>query len=120
MKKGKFSLILAVIIMTVGFIFVLLGVLSFLGVLSSPLSDYSEMLSLSLSVTGGKDRLWEAGAFLIFDALLILIFRGRKPFSMFTVVYIWPMYFTLLSAVRKVNEIPFPSFLPHSITNAHP
>ena len=120
MKKGKFSLILAVIIMTVGFIFVLLGVLSFLGVLSSPLSDYSEMLSLSLSVTGGKDRLWEAGAFLIFDALLILIFRGRRPFSMFTVVYIWPMYFTLLSAVRKVNEIPFPSFLPHSITNAHP
>ena len=120
MKKGKFSLILAVIIMTVGFVFVLLGVLSFLGVLSSPLSDYSEMLSLSLSVTGGKDRLWEAGAFLIFDALLILIFRGRRPFSMFTVVYIWPMYFTLLSAVRKVNEIPFPSFLPHSITNAHP
>ena len=52
MKKGKFSLILAVIIMTVGFVFVLLGVLSFLGVLSSPLSDYSEMLSLSLSVTG--------------------------------------------------------------------
>ena len=86
MKKGKFSLILAVIMMTVGFIFVLLGVLSFFGVLSSPLSDYSEMLALSLSVTGGKDRLWEAGAFLIFDALLILIFRGRKPFSMFTVV----------------------------------
>ena len=120
MKKGKISLILSVIIMTVGVAFVLLGVLSFLGVLSSPLSDYSEMLSLSLSVTGGKDRLWEAGAFLIFDALLILIFRGRKPFSMFTVVYIWPMYLTLLSAVRKVSEISFPSFFPCSITNAHP
>ena len=65
MNKGKFSLILSVIIMTVGFAFVLLGVLSYLGVLPSPLSDYSEMLSLSFSITGGGDRLWEAGAFLM-------------------------------------------------------
>ena len=120
MKKGKISLILSVIIMTVGVAFVLLGVLSFLGVLPSPLSDYSEMLSLSLSISGGRDRLWEAGAFLIFDAFLIMVLRGRKPFSMFITVYIWPMYLTLLSAVRKVSEISFPSFFPCSITNAHP
>lgn len=120
MKKGKISLILSVIIMTVGVAFVLLGVLSFLGVLPSPLSDYSEVLSLSLSISGGRDRLWEAGAFLIFDAFLIMVLRGRKPFSMFITVYIWPMYLTLLSAVRKVSEISFPSFFPCSITNAHP
>ena len=39
MKKGKISLILSVIIMTVGVAFVLLGVLSFVGVLPAPLSD---------------------------------------------------------------------------------
>ena len=120
MNKGKFSLILSVIIMTVGFAFVLLGVLSYLGVLPSPLSDYSEMLSLSFSITGGGDRLWEAGAFLMLDALLILILRGRRPFSMFITVYLWPMYFTLLSAVRKINEVSFPSYFPYSIKNAHP
>ena len=39
MKKGRFSLVLAVILMIVGLAFVLLGALSYLGVLSYPLSD---------------------------------------------------------------------------------
>ena len=120
MKKGRFSLILSVIIMTVGFAFVLLGLFSHLGVLSSPLSDISESLSLSISVTGEIDRLWEAGAFLMLDAFIILLLRGRRPYSMFIVIYIWPMYLTLLSAVRKVKGIPFPSYFPVSIVNAHP
>ena len=88
MKKGKFSLILSLSILMVGAVFVLLGVLSYLGVLVSPLSDFSEKMSLFLSITGGGDRLWETGAFLVFDALLIIILRGRKPFSMFVVVYL--------------------------------
>ena len=54
------------------------------------------------------------------DALLVLILRGRRPFSMFITVYLWPMYFTLLSAVRKINEVSFPSYFPYSIKNAHP
>ncbi len=120
MKKGRFSLVLAVILMIVGLAFVLLGALSYLGVLSSPLSDISETLSLSISITGGVDRLWEAGAFLFFDALLILVLRGRRPYSMFIVVYLWPMYLTLLSAVRKINNVSFPQYFPTSIVNAHP
>ena len=119
MKKGKFSLILSLSILMVGAVFVLLGVLSYLGVLVSPLSDFSEKMSLFLSITGGGDRLWETGAFLVFDALLILILRGRKPFSMFVVVYLWPMYFTLLSAVRKISGAPFPSYIPLSVTEAN-
>ena len=119
MKKGKFSLILSLSILIVGAVFVLLGVLSYLGVLVSPLSDFSEKMSLFLSITGGGDRLWETGAFLVFDALLILILRGRKPFSMFVVVYLWPMYFTLLSAVRKISGAPFPSYIPLSVTEAN-
>ena len=120
MKKGRFSLVLAVILMIVGLAFVLLGALSYLGVLSYPLSDISETLSLSISITGGVDRLWEAGAFLLFDALLILVLRGRRPYSMFIVVYLWPMYLTLLSAVRKINNVSFPQYFPTSIVNAHP
>lgn len=120
MKKGKFSLVLSIIIMIVGCAFVLLGVLSHLGVLAPPLSDLSETLSEYISITGGRDKLWESGAFLIFDALLVLVLRGRKPYSMFVVVYIWPMYLTLLSAVRKVSGTSFPSFIPASIVNANP
>ena len=85
MKKGKFSLVLSIIIMIVGCAFVLLGVLSHLGVLAPPLSDLSETLSEYISITGGRDKLWESGAFLIFDALLVLVLRGRKPYSMFVV-----------------------------------
>ena len=119
MKKGRFSLSLSIIIMVLGLASVLLGVLSGLGVLPQPLSFFALNLARDFSITGKANALLEFGAFLCFDGLLILILRGRRPFSMFIILYIWPMYFTLLPAYRKISEISLPYYYPPSIVNVH-
>ena len=120
MKKGRFSLSLSLLMLTLGLTSVLLGILSYLGVLPSPIYLFESNMAAILSISGSADGLWEFGAFLCFDALLILILRGRRPFSMFICLYIWPMYFTFLPAYRKVKNIVLPSYYPQSIVDAHP
>ena len=120
MKKGRFSLILALIILVLGVAATTVGVISGLGILPSPLKEFSLTLSSLVSVRGGEGGLWEAGVFLLVLSAVILVFRQRKPFSMFLAFYLFPFYLTLISAYRVYNSIPLPSYFPERIGSTHP
>ena len=99
MKKGRFSLILALIILVLGVAATTVGVISGLGILPSPLKEFALTLSSLVSVRGGEGGLWEAGVFLLVLSAVILVFRQRKPFSMFLAFYLFPFYLTLISHI---------------------
>ncbi len=120
MKKGRFSLILALIILVLGVAATTVGVISGLGILPSPLKEFALTLSSLVSVRGGEGGLWEAGVFLLVLSAVILVFRQRKPFSMFLAFYLFPFYLTLISAYRVYNSIPLPSYFPERIGSTHP
>ena len=120
MKKGRFSLILALIILVLGVAATTIGVISGLGILPSPLKEFALTLSSLVSVRGGEGGLWEAGVFLLVLSAVILVFRQRKPFSMFLAFYLFPFYLTLISAYRVYNSIPLPSYFPERIGSTHP
>ncbi len=120
MKKGRFSLILALIILVLGVAATIVGVISGLGILPSPLKEFSLTLSSLVSVRGGEGGLWEAGVFLLVLSAVILVFRQRKPFSMFLAFYLFPFYLTLISAYRVYCSIPLPSYFPERIGSTHP
>ena len=120
MKKGRFSLILALIILVLGVAATTVGVISGLGILPSPLKEFALTLSSLVSVRGGEGGLWEAGVFLLVLSAVILVFRQRKPFSMFLAFYLFPFYLTLISAYRVYFSIPLPSYFPERIGSTHP
>ena len=120
MKKGRFSLILALIILVLGVAATTVGVISGLGILPSPLKEFALTLSSLVSVRGGEGGLWEAGVFLLVLSAVILVFRQRKPFSMFLAFYLFPFYLTLISAYRVYCSIPLPSYFPERIGSTHP
>ncbi|MGN1164172.1 MAG: DNA translocase FtsK [Candidatus Ornithospirochaeta sp.] len=120
MKKRRFSLVLSILMIVSGLFLAILGVLSGLGILPQSLSSFALSLSQYLSLTGSEGGLLEVGIFLIFDALVVLICRGRYPFSMFFAIYLWPMYATLLSAVRVFNGTEMPVWMPGKMALAHP
>ena len=120
MKKGRFSLVLALIILVLGVATTTIGVISGLGILPSPLKEFALTLSSLVSVRGGEGGLWEAGVFLLVLSAVILVFRQRKPFSMFLAFYLFPFYLTLISAYRVYNSIPLPSYFPERIGSTHP
>ena len=120
MKKGRFSLVLALIILVLGVAATTIGVISSLGILPSPLKEFALTLSSLVSVRGGEGGLWEAGVFLLVLSAVILVFRQRKPFSMFLAFYLFPFYLTLISAYRVYNSIPLPSYFPERIGSTHP
>ena len=120
MKKGRFSLVLALIILVLGVAATTVGVISGLGILPSPLKEFALTLSSLVSVRGGEGGLWEAGVFLLVLSAVILVFRQRKPFSMFLAFYLFPFYLTLISAYRVYNSIPLPSYFPERIGSTHP
>ena len=120
MKKGRFSLILALIILVLGVAATIVGVISGLGILPSPLKEFALTLSSLVSVRGGEGGLWEAGVFLLVLSAVILVFRQRKPFSMFLAFYLFPFYLTLISAYRVYCSIPLPSYFPERIGSTHP
>ena len=120
MKKGRFSFVLALIILVLGVAATTIGVISGLGILPSPLKEFALTLSSLVSVRGGEGGLWEAGVFLLVLSAVILVFRQRKPFSMFLAFYLFPFYLTLISAYRVYFSIPLPSYFPERIGSTHP
>lgn len=120
MKKGKFSLILALVLLFLGAVSVTLGILSGLEILPSLLSRFALFVSGVLSVTCSVNGMWEFGALLLAISVVILLFRQRKPFSLFLAVFLVPIYFTLMAAYRVYGSIPIPSYFPDEIATAHP
>ena len=120
MKKRRFSLVLSILMIVTGLSLAVLGVLSGLELLPEALSSLALSGAKHLSLTGNANGLQEVGAFLIIDAVVILICRGRRPFSMFLALYLWPMYGTLLSAIRVFNDSEMPSWIPGKMALAHP
>lgn len=121
MKKGRFSLILALVFLFLGLTFVALGLFNGLGLLPLDISDIVLKLSAYLSVS--KDSpyaLSECGIFFTIEALIILCCRKRSPYSLFLAFFSFPIYLTLYSAYRVYNNIALPSFFPSSIGLAHP
>ena len=108
MKKGRFSLILALIILVLGVAATTIGVISGLGILPSPLKEFALTLSSLVSVRGGEGGLWEAGVFLLVLSAVILVFRQRKPFSMFLAFYLFPFYLTLIPPTGSTIPFLFP------------
>lgn len=121
MKKGRFSLILALVFLFLGLTFVALSIFSGLGLL--PLDISSIVLKLSAYLSVSRDTpysLSECGIFFIIEALIILCCRKRSPYSLFLSFFSFPIYLTLYSAYRVYNNIELPSFFPSSIALAHP
>ncbi len=120
MKKGRFSFVIGCILTLLGILACILGVLNMLELLDGVLFRIAGDSSRLVSISGGKGGLVEAGAFLLFQAFMVFLFRSRRPFSMPMTALLVILYLTLLSAHRVSNSIPLPSYLPVVLASARP
>ena len=114
MKKGKVSLFIGLLFVVLGISLVTIGVLSGMGILPSWLG------SINGFITNGGYGTAEFGAFLLLEALIVLVCRLRRPFSMFSTVLLVPIYLTLQSAFRVYSALSLPSFVPEKVKETHP
>ena len=120
MKKGKVSLFIGLLFVVLGISLVTIGVLSGMGILPSWLGSINGFITSTLSVSNGGYGTAEFGAFLLLEALIVLVCRLRRPFSMFSTVLLVPIYLTLQSAFRVYSALSLPSFVPEKVKETHP
>ncbi len=121
MKKGKFSLFMAVLFLFCGALFLALGLLNAFALLEpSPVTSLLALIDEKISITGRAMGSVEVGVFFLIEGIIILLFRLRKPYSMFLTVYLFPVYLTAFVAYRVKHTLFIPQFIPDSVKNAKP
>lgn len=120
MKKGKFSLISAVVLAVCGVVSVALGSLNGMGLFEGGFASFLGRIAGEVSVSAGPYGLLEAGIFLLLESALIFAFRLRKPFSMTITVLLAFAYMALTGAYRVYNAIELPSVFPKRLVLANP
>ncbi len=119
MKKGKFSLFTAILFLTLGAVLLTLGLLNSKGLLEpSFITTLLTLINEKLSITGSSMGAVELSILFLIEGAVILLFRLRKPYSMFITVYLVPIYLTALSEYRVKHSLPLPSFIPESVKSA--
>ena len=112
MKKGRLSFWTSVILLLVGFAFLVTGILYNIKVLDESLSSFLGIVEREVGVTFSGKGLIDAGLFILLEGLLVAFFRLRKPYSMMIVILLVPTYFTLQTAYRLSHSLPISSLLP--------
>ena len=120
MKKGRFSLAVAWVFTLLGTASVIFGILSGLGLLEAPLSDFLSVISKEIALTRGGWALVGPGVFLLFEGILVFAFRLRKPFSMTLVPVFFFVYGTLQTALRASSGSEFASYVPEKLHSSDP
>lgn len=111
-KKGRFSLVLSIILIAAGISLVTLGVLDQQNLLSIAfLKSFVDMVRSSFALFESGYGIVTPGALLLIIGLMMLAFRNRKPFSHFYEIYIVLEYLTLVLLVRLYKHEPMPAFL---------
>ncbi len=119
MKKGKFSLFVAILFLTLGAVLLTLGLLNSKNLLEpSFITTFLTLINEKLSITGSVMGAVELSVFFLVEGAVILLFRLKKPYSMFITVYLVPLYLTALSEYRVKHSLPLPSFIPESVKSA--
>ncbi len=119
MKKGKFSLFTAILFLTLGAVLLTIGLLNSKGLLEpSFITTLLTLINEKLSITGSSMGAVELSILFLIEGAVILLFRLRKPYSMFITVYLVPIYLTALSEYRVKHSLPLPSFIPESVKSA--
>lgn len=120
MKKGRFSLFVALLFLVLGLLLLCFGILNVLSILPSWLGGIEKTLTSLFSISLTKYGLVEIATLLLCESIIIFICRLRKPFSMFITIYLVIQYLTLESAVRVYYGLMLPSFFPEKLASTHP
>ena len=119
MKKGKVSLFIAILFLSLGAVLLSLGLLNAHSLLEpSFITTLLTLINEKISITGSAMGAVEVAVFLLIEGGVILLFRLRKPYSMFITVYLVPLYLTALSEYRVKHSLPLPLFIPDSVKSA--
>ncbi len=111
-KKGRFSLVLSIIIIVLGVAEITLGALYCLGLLSIPvLSSLMNAIEANLALFCTGYGVVTPGILLLLIGLMMISFRNRKPFSHFYEVYVIPEYLTLEIFIRQLRGEPMPQMI---------
>ncbi len=111
-RKGRFSLVLALILLALGIAEVTLGVLEWQGILKLKfLSDLVFTIKSNLGLTLADIGAITPGILLLLISILMLSFRNRKPFSHFYEIYLIFEYITLGIIIRDSRGEAMPPIL---------
>lgn len=108
-RKGRFSLVLALILLALGVAEITIGLLDYNGILQ--LAFLSKLLILlrdNFALTLAPSFVISPGILLLLISIIMLSFRNRKPFSHFYEIYIIFEYLTLeiLLRTRRGEAMP--------------
>ena len=111
-KKGRFSLVLSIILIVAGTALVTLGILDQQSLLSIAfLKSFMAMIRSNFALIESGYGIVTPGALIMLIGLMMLAFRNRKPFSHFYEIYIVLEYLTLVLLVRLYRHDPMPVLL---------